>query len=202
MPLSFWRIFIMIKPHDKLSITATFSGYLNFVHLVLLLFVPELRSEWTDRLSCQHWVLTSKIKHLKWLYITIVYKQPKVGELLLPWILRVNGRSKTMTLEPAFYDSHHQRLATPWKNCKLCSVHCKSPREFSRHLREFHCSKEGGSYVCRYGPNNICPSLPLEGVSDMDYENHIARDHVQAPGRARPGQYHYVTLLVILSASR
>lgn len=39
--------------------------------------------------------------------------------------------------------------------------------------------------MCRYGPNNICPSLPLEGVSDMDYENHIARDHVQASGRKR-----------------
>lgn len=39
--------------------------------------------------------------------------------------------------------------------------------------------------MCRYGPNNICPSLPLEGVSDMDYENHIARDHVQASSRKR-----------------
>lgn len=43
--------------------------------------------------------------------------------------------------------------------------------------------------MCRYGPNNICPSLPLEGVSDMDYENHIARDHVQASGRKRSGIY-------------
>ncbi|XP_062586622.1 vacuolar protein sorting-associated protein 54-like isoform X2 [Saccostrea cucullata] len=90
-----------------------------------------------------------------------------------------------MTLEPASIGSHRHGLATPWKNCQYCSLHFKSPREFSRHLRESHCSKEGGSYVCRYGPNNICPSLPLEGVSDMDYENHIARDHVQAPGRKR-----------------
>ncbi|XP_062585226.1 vacuolar protein sorting-associated protein 54-like, partial [Saccostrea cucullata] len=90
-----------------------------------------------------------------------------------------------MTLEPASIGSHRHGLATPWKNCQYCSLHFKSPREFSRHLRESHCSKEGGSYVCRYGPNNICPSLPLEGVSDMDYENHIARDHVQASGRKR-----------------
>ncbi|KAK3092497.1 hypothetical protein FSP39_003642 [Pinctada imbricata] len=66
----------------------------------------------------------------------------------------------------------------PWKKCLLCETIFKSPNEFQRHLRDFHCSKEGGSYVCRYGANNICPSLPLEGVSDMDYENHIARDHV------------------------
>lgn len=97
--------------------------------------------------------------------------------------------STAMTYEPASLGSHHQGLVSPWKNCKLCSLQCKSSREFARHLREFHCSKEGGSYVCRYGPNNICPSLPLEGVSDMDYENHIARDHVQTPGRKRSGIY-------------
>ena len=52
----------------------------------------------------------------------------------------------------------------PWRRCRLC-------------LRQNHCTKEGGSYVCRYGTNNICPSLPLEGVNEMDYENHITRDH-------------------------
>lgn len=45
-------------------------------------------------------------------------------------------------------------------------------------MRERHCSKEGGSYVCRYGYNGVCPSLPLDGVSDRDYETHISRHHV------------------------
>lgn len=65
----------------------------------------------------------------------------------------------------------------PWKRCNLCSLDFKSSKDFCRHLRQSHCTKEGGSYVCRYGANDICPSLPLEGVSDMDYENHITRDH-------------------------
>lgn len=66
---------------------------------------------------------------------------------------------------------------SPWRRCGLCLVDFKSSKDFCRHLRQSHCTKEGGSYVCRYGANNICPSLPLEGVSDMDYENHITRDH-------------------------
>ncbi|XP_013401710.1 vacuolar protein sorting-associated protein 54-like isoform X1 [Lingula anatina] len=75
-----------------------------------------------------------------------------------------------------------RRVATvAWKRCALCvknDLTFKSPREFCRHLREYHCSKEGGSFVCRYGMNNVCPSLPVEGVSDKDYEDHVARDHV------------------------
>lgn len=68
----------------------------------------------------------------------------------------------------------------PWRTCVVCrgSVNFKSPREFSQHLRDFHCSKEGGSFVCRYGMNGVCPSLPLEGVSDRDYDDHVSRDHV------------------------
>lgn len=46
-----------------------------------------------------------------------------------------------------------------------------------RHLRERHCTKEGGSYVCRYGYNGVCNSLPLDGVSDRDYESHVQRHH-------------------------
>lgn len=67
-----------------------------------------------------------------------------------------------------------------WKVCAVCrkTAAFKSPKEFCFHLRNFHCSKEGGSYVCRYGVNDVCPSLPLEGVSDKDYEDHVARDHV------------------------
>ncbi|KAL5008620.1 hypothetical protein ScPMuIL_014201 [Solemya velum] len=75
-----------------------------------------------------------------------------------------------------------KRYSVPWKQCSQCKETAaavfKSPREFCRHLRDFHCSKEGGSYVCRYGMNAVCPSLPIEGVSDKDYEDHVARDHV------------------------
>ncbi|KAH9492137.1 Vacuolar protein sorting-associated protein 54 [Bulinus truncatus] len=68
----------------------------------------------------------------------------------------------------------------PWKKCNLCrdANAFKSPRDFSQHLRDFHCSKEGGSYVCRYGMNGVCPSLPLEGVSDRDYDDHVIKDHI------------------------
>lgn len=44
-----------------------------------------------------------------------------------------------------------------------------------RHLRERHCSQEGGSFVCRYGYNGVCSSLPLEGVSDKDYIAHAVK---------------------------
>ena len=73
----------------------------------------------------------------------------------------------------------------PWKNCTVCensSLVFKSPREFCRHLRDFHCTKEGGSFVCKYGKNGVCPSLPVEGVSDRDYEDHVAKDHVAGDG--------------------
>ncbi|CAG5127416.1 unnamed protein product [Candidula unifasciata] len=74
-----------------------------------------------------------------------------------------------------------------WKKCSVCqdSVFFKSPRDFSQHLRDFHCSKEGGSYVCRYGMNGVCPSLPLEGVSDRDYDDHVTRDHIHSDYGAR-----------------
>ncbi|XP_067620743.1 vacuolar protein sorting-associated protein 54 isoform X2 [Eurosta solidaginis] len=47
-----------------------------------------------------------------------------------------------------------------------------------RHLRDRHCTREGGSYVCRYGFNGVCPSLPLDGVSDRDYDAHVSKYHV------------------------
>lgn len=37
---------------------------------------------------------------------------------------------------------------------------------------------EGGSFVCRYGYNGVCSSLPLDGVSDKDYEAHVEKYHV------------------------
>ncbi|KAK3799206.1 hypothetical protein RRG08_054333 [Elysia crispata] len=70
----------------------------------------------------------------------------------------------------------------PWKTCNFCreDILFKSPRDFSQHLRDFHCSKEGGSYVCRYGMNGVCPSLPLEGVSDRDYDDHVLKGHIHS----------------------
>nr|XP_040235232.2 vacuolar protein sorting-associated protein 54 [Anopheles coluzzii] len=56
----------------------------------------------------------------------------------------------------------------------------KNTNEFVRHLRQQHCTVEGGSYVCRYGYNGVCASLPLDGVSDRDYDTHVTRCHVQA----------------------
>lgn len=51
---------------------------------------------------------------------------------------------------------------------------------FFRHLRENHCKKEGGSYVCTYGENNVCNSLPIEGVNDSDYEKHVYKHHAMS----------------------
>lgn len=66
-----------------------------------------------------------------------------------------------------------------WKRCCLCTDKIfKTPQEFRLHLRTNHCKKEGGSYVCCYGKNNICGSLPLEGVNDQDYEYHVVKHHV------------------------
>ena len=76
-----------------------------------------------------------------------------------------------------------------WKRCDIClnnDIFFESAAQFGRHLREVHSTREGGSHVCRYGPNNICSSLPVEGVSDRDYESHIVKCHIfpnQSKGR-------------------
>ncbi|KAJ7371032.1 Vacuolar protein sorting-associated protein 54 [Desmophyllum pertusum] len=71
--------------------------------------------------------------------------------------------------------------AKPWQSCAICSdkIFFRTPREFSSHLRQAHCTKEGGSFVCRYGKNGVCPSLPVEGVSDKDYEAHVKKNHTK-----------------------
>lgn len=75
-------------------------------------------------------------------------------------------------------------LPPAWETCYYCPMESfKSSSDFVKHLRERHCTKEGGSYVCRYGFNGVCPSLPLDGVSDRDYESHVARYHVNQPSR-------------------
>lgn len=74
-------------------------------------------------------------------------------------------------------DMMHQRT---WSMCLVCDnkFSFETPREFAKHLRTEHCSKEGGSFVCRYGRNGVCPSLPVEGVSDVDYEAHVEKNHI------------------------
>ncbi|KFB45588.1 AGAP008353-PA-like protein [Anopheles sinensis] len=62
----------------------------------------------------------------------------------------------------------------------------KNSSEFVRHLRQQHCTVEGGSYVCRYGYNGVCSSLPLDGVSDRDYDMHVTRCHVNAQQKDPP----------------
>ncbi|KAF7996326.1 hypothetical protein HCN44_001958 [Aphidius gifuensis] len=60
--------------------------------------------------------------------------------------------------------------------CEYCSnLTFKRHQDFVRHLREQHCTIEGGSYVCKYGYNAVCSSLPLEGVSDKDYVIHVTK---------------------------
>lgn len=49
---------------------------------------------------------------------------------------------------------------------------------FIRHLRDRHCTIEGGSFVCRYGYKGVCASLPVDGVSDRDYEAHVMKFHM------------------------
>jgi vacuolar protein sorting-associated protein 54 len=78
-----------------------------------------------------------------------------------------------------------------WENCSFCtSLDFKVQQDFIRHLRDRHCSREGGSFVCRYGYNGVCSSLPIEGVSDEDYEDHVFKHHVfpnQFAAKARRG---------------
>ncbi|XP_035781042.1 vacuolar protein sorting-associated protein 54-like [Anopheles albimanus] len=81
----------------------------------------------------------------------------------------------------------------PWQSCQYClspsatrsdnqhhSFVFKSAADFVGHLRQSHCTVEGGSFVCRYGYNGVCSSLPLDGVCDRDYETHVTRCHVNA----------------------
>nr|XP_053640278.1 vacuolar protein sorting-associated protein 54-like [Cherax quadricarinatus]XP_053640279.1 vacuolar protein sorting-associated protein 54-like [Cherax quadricarinatus] len=65
-----------------------------------------------------------------------------------------------------------------WRQCLYCQGRIfKLPNDFIKHIRDCHCAKEGGSFVCRYGYNGVCSSLPLEGVSDQDYEDHVLKHH-------------------------
>ena len=75
-------------------------------------------------------------------------------------------------------------IENPSKKCLIC--HRKqifnSAKLFKNHLRMAHCSKEGGSFVCQYGRNNVCTSLPVEGVNENDYINHVEKVHIRLSG--------------------
>ncbi|XP_023287854.1 vacuolar protein sorting-associated protein 54 [Orussus abietinus] len=73
--------------------------------------------------------------------------------------------------------------------CEYCAnLTFKHIQDFVRHLREQHCSREGGSFVCRYGYNDVCSSLPVEGVSDKDYVAHASKHAVMQQQRKSNGQ--------------
>ncbi|XP_073989176.1 VPS54 subunit of GARP complex scat [Rhodnius prolixus] len=74
--------------------------------------------------------------------------------------------------------SKHYDDKPAWAFCNYCeNVEFSCVQQFVKHLREKHGTKEGGSFVCRYGENNVCCSLPVEGVSDADYERHVYKHH-------------------------
>lgn len=73
--------------------------------------------------------------------------------------------------------------------CEYCTnLTFKHIQDFIRHLRDQHCSREGGSYVCLYGYNGVCSSLPVEGVSDKDYVAHATKHATMQHQRKSNGQ--------------
>ena len=73
--------------------------------------------------------------------------------------------------------------------------HCSN-----RHLRDRHCTRERGSFVCRYGFNGVCPSLPLDGVSDRDYYAHVAKYHVNQQTLELPLEWSFFSAAQNLQA--
>ncbi|XP_043257225.1 vacuolar protein sorting-associated protein 54 isoform X2 [Colletes gigas] len=73
--------------------------------------------------------------------------------------------------------------------CEYCTnLTFKQIEDFVRHLRDQHCSREGGSFVCLYGYNGVCTSLPVEGVSDKDYVAHATKHAAMQQQRKSNGQ--------------
>uniref|UniRef100_F1KS34 Vacuolar protein sorting-associated protein 54 n=1 Tax=Ascaris suum TaxID=6253 RepID=F1KS34_ASCSU len=73
------------------------------------------------------------------------------------------------------------------RHCDICppSITFADRFEMAHHLRRVHSTREGGSFICRYGPNGICQTLPLEGVSDRDYEAHLRKCHISAASASK-----------------
>jgi len=102
-----------------------------------------------------------------------------------------SSRCETADNRPVQNSQSAAEYVVSWKRCALCWPSDSagpfiSPQDFCRHLRDYHCTREGGSFVCLYGMNGVCPSLPVEGVSDRDYEDHVVRDHVAGESCALP----------------
>ncbi|XP_018370917.1 PREDICTED: vacuolar protein sorting-associated protein 54 [Trachymyrmex cornetzi] len=73
--------------------------------------------------------------------------------------------------------------------CEHCTNQTfKQIQDFVRHLRDQHCSREGGSFVCLYGYNGVCTSLPVEGVSDKDYIAHAMKHAIMQQQRKSNGE--------------
>ncbi|XP_031829254.2 VPS54 subunit of GARP complex scat [Nomia melanderi] len=75
-------------------------------------------------------------------------------------------------------------------SCEYCTnLSFKQIEDFVRHLRDQHCAIEGGSFVCLYGYNGVCASLPVEGVSDKDYVTHATKHAAMQQQRKSNGQF-------------
>ena len=76
-------------------------------------------------------------------------------------------------------------IPNPWRNCLYCKQQqiFSYANDFRQHLRNLHCSKEGGSFICQYGRNNVCSNLPLEGVNEKDYLTHVDKIHIGLNGK-------------------
>ena len=64
-----------------------------------------------------------------------------------------------------------------WKLCSLCSVSFKKAGEYIEHLHTRHCMRQKDLFICRYGDRGVCSSSPASGVSEKDYDCHVAKDH-------------------------
>lgn len=52
--------------------------------------------------------------------------------------------------------------------------------------------------MCRYGANGVCSTLPVEGVSDRDYEDHVLKHHVyQAVSKPRKSKFKLFTTFIL-----
>ncbi|CAA97331.2 Vacuolar protein sorting-associated protein 54 [Caenorhabditis elegans] len=81
--------------------------------------------------------------------------------------------------------------------CDYCQpiIELMTASEFARHIRQDHTTKEGGSFLCRYGEHGVCQKLPLEGVCDLDFEAHIRRCHTSS----QPAGYSSPTSSLVAS---
>ncbi|GMT12288.1 hypothetical protein PFISCL1PPCAC_3585, partial [Pristionchus fissidentatus] len=95
----------------------------------------------------------------------------------------------SLTSTSSAYPSAPKVAGYPRK-CSYCSSKTEyyDASEFGRHLRVAHSTKEGGSFVCKYGENGVCPHFPPEGVSDYDFEAHLRKFHTIADIALRPAE--------------